>query len=604
MDGSPNSTPSFGKHVGKIFLGKSGTLRLTGRLLRQSVAGELSRILLGLLFLLMASGATLLQPWPLKFILDNVVGTHPPMELLGRISEAFARFFGLTENPKYSLLLLICVAVLAIEGMIGIFKVSSNYMLVSAGERMVFKFRCRLFNHLQRLSLAYHKSTPTGDSMYRVTSDTNSVAMILNDGLIPAVTAMLTLMGIAYVMLTRDLVLTFAALSVGLPLVLMIRGLDGIMSKRSLDVHKRESDINVQVQETLSSIDEVQAFTREQYEGERFRHRANASMKANLKFNMVEAGSQAGVDLLLAAGIAMVVWIATSRVLEGHLTAGDVVLMVSYVWMLYEPLETIAYTAANIQGATAGARRVYEILDTLPDVADDEKAVDLIGNVDGKIVIKDVSFRYKEGQTVLSNINLDIPAGTAVIITGHSGAGKTTLISLILRFYDPTSGSVSLDGHDIRTFTLESVRRNIALVPQEPILLDASVRENIAYGKPEATMDEIISAARAAVAHEFIGALPEQYETRIGAKGNHLSKGQKQRIAIARAILKDAAILIFDEPTSSLDSDAEDLLIRTLEGLIKGRTTIIVSHKISIFHVADMVIEIKDGKLVEPTCLV
>jgi ABC-type multidrug transport system fused ATPase/permease subunit len=549
--------------------------------------------------LLAASGVSLLHPWPIKYILDSVVDGQAPPDILLRLAGTVGRWTGIASSPKFSLLLVLCLGILLIEALIGVLKVFSTYLLFSAGLRMVFKLRCLVFQHYQRLSLAFHNQASVGDSVYRITSDTGCVQQIFNNGIVPAAMASVTLCGIAYVMLTRDAALAGAALAVGIPLMFLVRGFDRSMTERSLRVNEKESDIHTRIQQTLVGIRTVKAFSREDHESARFRQHARASLHAGMSFKLIESGSQAAVDILLAAGVAAVVWIAGSRVLQGRLTPGDLVLLVSYLWMLYEPLETIAFTAANVQAAAAGARRVRGVLDTLPDIVELRGAVDLPAAVRGHIAFERVSFRYGEGKPVLSAADLDIPAGATVGVVGPSGAGKTTLASLILRFYDPDKGRITLDGCDLRSLTLASLRRNVAWVHQDPVLFDASIEENISYGKPGATKDEIRSAALAAGAHGFIETLPRKYDTRVGMQGGMLSGGQRQRIAIARAFLKDAPVLVLDEPTSSLDVEAEDSLLATLGHLMRGRTTIIISHRPSTLRLADRIVAISENRIVE-----
>ena len=574
-----------------------GTLRLMGRLLRMCAQGEIPQIGLGLLVSLGTAGAALLQPWPLKMVIDSVVGNQPLPAPLADLAGIITVHTAL--SPKVALLIILCLGVLVLQSLLGVLEVLSTYLLVAVGLRMVFKLRCALFAHMQRLSLSFHDATAVGDSLYRVTWDTYSVQEFFNSGIIPALTAIFTLGGIAFVMIAIDWKVTLAALMIGVPLMLFIRRMDKPMTEFSLRVHERESDISTRVQETLTGIRAVQAYGREEFEGSRFRQHAKASMRANLRLTVLESGSQAVIDLLLAAGTAAVIGVTAAEALAGQLTVGDVVLLVAYVAMLYQPLQTLASTAVVVQSAAAGAQRVFALLDAAPDVADAEHAVELQGRASGHIAFEHVSFSYREELLTLRDVCLDIPAGATVALVGPSGAGKTTLASLLIRFYDPKAGRITLDGADLRSLTLQSLRRNIALVLQEAILFSASIRENIAYARPGVTLEEIKAAARAAGAHEFIMALPQGYETEIGERGVTLSGGQRQRLSIARAFLKDAPILILDEPTSALDAETEANLLEALERLKKGRTTLIIAHRLSTIRSADQVVVLQDGMVVE-----
>ena len=575
-----------------------GSLRILARLFGNYMVGEWRRVALGFFLLLAASGTALLQPWPLKMILDGVVGDAPTHPWVAAATSTVGGWIGRPSEPKV-LLLFLCGCLLLIHAISGALKVLHTYVLVSAGLRMKFRLRCDMFHHLQRLSLAFHNKASAGDSLYRVTSDTDSVHIAFNHGIVPAIGAMITLLGIACIMLMQDSMVAVAAILMGVPLVLLISAFDRLMTERAERVNDRESEVTSSVQETLDGITAVQAFCREDFENARFRRRAGDSLRADLKLNMLQTGSQSLIDLVLAGGIAVIVWIASMRVLQGRMTAGDVVLVISYIWMLYEPLQEVSYTVAYVQMAAGGARRAFDLLDTSPDISDIPGAVVLPGRPAGRIVFEEVSFRYSAGRPVLHGVNLEIPAGSSLALVGSSGAGKTTLAGLVMRFHDPTSGRVALDGRDLRTITLVSLRRSVSLVSQDPILFDASIRENIAYGRPEASLEEIRLAAAQAGAHEFIEALPGKYDTRIGRRGMTLSGGQRQRIAIARAFLKDAPVLVLDEPTSALDSENEILFLETLGRLAKGRTTLVIAHRLSMARWADRIVVLKGGRIAE-----
>ena len=576
-----------------------GTWHTASYLFRHTTTGEWPWILAGVLVLLASSAIALLQPWPLKLVVDTILGSQAPPTALSDLHILLSQHFPWPTDAKMGLLLLLCICILVIQLLMGTLMVLSTFILVAVGLRMVFRLRCRLFDHLQRLSLAFHDTTAVGDSLYRMTWDTYCVQSLFNSGVIPALTASFTLLGIASIMFVLDWLLTIVALSIGIPLVILIRKLDRPMKDRTLRAAERESNISTRVQETLSSIRAVQAFGREGAESQRFSSQANASLLAKLRLTVLQAWSQAMVGLLLAGGTAAVVWIAGQRVLQGMLTVGDVVLLVSYLAMLYQPLQTLALTAATVQGAAASARRVFSILDAVPEVRDHSGAVPLPARTPGPIVFDHVTFAYDKGKQVLKDICLEITPGQTVALVGPSGAGKTTIANLFMRFYDPTEGRIRLNDVDLRGLTLKSLRQNMALVLQEPVLFSSTIRENIAYGSPEATNERIEAAARDAGAHDFIQALPQGYETQIGERGVTLSGGQRQRLSIARAFLKDAPILILDEPTSSLDSETEQQVLEALKRLMKDRTTLIIAHRLSTVRHADQIVVVQDGKIAE-----
>jgi ATP-binding cassette subfamily B protein/subfamily B ATP-binding cassette protein MsbA len=562
------------------------TLRAGLRLLGIALRGEGTRVAAGLALLVGSTVAALLQPWPLKLVIDSVLGGDPPPAVLALPS-------------RTALLGVLVVAMVVLQILVGALAMLGTNLVVRAALRMVFRLRCTVFEHLQKLSLAFHDTTRVGDSLYRVAWDTYAVQTLLNNAIVPATTATLTLVGIAVVMALRDWRVTVAALAIAIPLIMLIRRLDRPMTRYSLRVHERESDVSSRVQETLTAIRAVQAFAREPLERERFERQAAASLHANLHLTLLQTGSQMVVSLLMAIGTAAVIWLAGRRALEGALTPGDVVLLAAYLVMLYKPLETLAYTAVAVQGAAAGARRVLALLDIRPDVTDAPDAAPLPGRAAGRLAFEHVTFAYGTGEPALRDVSLDVAPGEVVAIVGASGAGKSTLASLVVRFYDPRAGRITLDGHDLRTLTLRSLRESVALVLQDSIVFGASLRENIAYGRPDATAEDVERAARAANAHAFIAALPEGYDTVVGERGVTLSGGQRQRVSIARAFVKDAPVLILDEPTSALDAENERAILDALTRLMRGRTTLIIAHRLSTVRHADRIVVLQDGAVAE-----
>ena len=582
----------------KVPAPRPGAFRTAARLLRLCMGGEVRTAIAGLLLMLSGSVLALLQPWPLKFIMNVVATKSSPLAFLVATQRFVAHLIPIGEN-KMGLIGLLCLALLLISLGSAAISVVSTWLLISSGLRMVFKLRCRVFEHIQRLPLSFHDATTVGDSLYRITWDTYSVQSLFNEGLVPGISSVVTLVGIAVVMVGQDWSIAVVALIIGCLLLLLVRRLEKPTTELSTRVHENESRVSTRVEQTLGGIRAVQAFGREAHESTRFANQARESLKANLRLTILQTASQSGVAVLFACGTAAVIWMTARRVIAGELSPGDIVLMVGYTALLFKPLETLSYTASSIQGSVAGAHRVFEILDKKSSISDSPTAAELKNPVRGKIEFDHVSFGYQPEQSVLRDVCLTIPAGSSVAMVGPSGAGKTTLAGLILRFYDPVKGRILLDGCDLREITLESLRRQIAMVPQEPVLFDVSIQENIAYSRPNATEQDVHAAARAAGAWDFIQALPKGFDTPIGERGVMLSGGQRQRLSLARAFLKDARIIVLDEPTTGLDAQTEADLLATLKRLMAGRTTIIIAHHLHTVRHVDQIIVLQGGELIQ-----
>ena len=582
----------------KVPAPRPGAFRTAARLLRLCMGGEVRTAIAGLLLMLSGSVLALLQPWPLKFIMNVVATKSSPPAFLVATQRFVAHLIPIGEN-KMGLIGLLCLALLLISLGSAAISVVSTWLLISSGLRMVFKLRCRVFEHIQRLPLSFHDATTVGDSLYRITWDTYSVQSLFNEGLVPGISSVVTLVGIAVVMVGQDWSIAVVALIIGCLLLLLVRRLEKPTTELSTRVHENESRVSTRVEQTLGGIRAVQAFGREAHESTRFANQARESLKANLRLTILQTASQSGVAVLFACGTAAVIWMTARRVIAGELSPGDIVLMVGYTALLFKPLETLSYTASSIQGSVAGAHRVFEILDKKSSISDSPTAAELKNPVRGKIEFDHVSFGYRPEQSVLRDVRLTIPAGSSVAMVGPSGAGKTTLAGLILRFYDPVKGRILLDGCDLREITLESLRRQIAMVPQEPVLFDVSIQENIAYSRPNATEQDVHAAARAAGAWDFIQALPKGFDTPIGERGVMLSGGQRQRLSLARAFLKYARIIVLDEPTTGLDAQTEADLLATLKRLMAGRTTIIIAHHLHTVRHVDQIIVLQGGELIQ-----
>jgi ATP-binding cassette subfamily B protein/subfamily B ATP-binding cassette protein MsbA len=537
---------------------------------------------LGLILSLAAIGLSLLKPWPFKIIVDDILGRNPN-----------ARF---GNSP--TLIPLLCLALVAIQLVWGLLNLASNYLFVKIGLQALLKLRTDLYAYLQSLSLKYHDARRSSDSSFRVAYDSQSIQTIYNKGFTNIFGSVIMLIGTFCVMLRIDWQLTLLSLGIVPAIVAAIYFFAHRIRRDSTTIQEQESALLAQAQEGLSSVRMVHAFGREEWEVRQFHLQAQQSLHANLRLTLTNVNSALVISTLMVLGTAAMYYLGTLHVLAGTLSLGSLLVFSAYLLMLYQPLESLTYTAWAMEGATAGARRCFEVLDRADDVVDAPDAKQISGAT-GAIGFENVSFSYGSAQPVLAGVDLSISPNQIVAIVGGTGAGKSTLLSLVPRFYDPTSGRVTLDGSDLRGLTKKSLRAQIAIVLQDTVLFSTSVRENIAYGRPDATDDEIREAARRAQADEFINRLPGGYDSPVGERGGHLSVGQRQRIGIARAFLKDAPILLLDEPTSALDPTTEAAIMDTIKELMRGRTTLIVTHRLATIHNVDQIVVLEHGRIVE-----
>ena len=434
--------------------------------------------------------------------------------------------------------------------------------------------------------------------MYRITADTMGIQTLTMNGLFAILSASVLLGGMLIVMFWVDWYLTLLALAVCPALFCAIALLNKKMSLAATEAHQKGSTVYSVVQRTLSGMRVIQAFTKEEDEGRRFLQASTESLAAELRLYNLQNFYYAVVNLTIAAGTAAILWVGTRHVLAGDLSVGEMIVFTSYLASLYGPINSIFQTYGLVQSAKAGVRRAFEILESEERLPDGSRVFQPLGPR-GQISFEDVSFGYDASQPVLKKINLHVAAGKKIAIVGPTGAGKSTLVSLLPRFYDPQSGRVKIDGVDIREFELKSLRQKIAMILQPPLVFPLTIRENIAYGRPDASMEEIVSAAQVAQVHAFVEQLPQKYETVVSEQGSSLSEGQKLRLTIARGILLNAPILILDEPTSSVDSETEALIMDGLEQLMAGRTTFIIAHRLSTVRQADLILVLRDGHIVE-----
>jgi ATP-binding cassette, subfamily B, bacterial len=539
------------------------------------------RTILGLLLSLVGIGLNLLKPWPFKIIVDDFLRPTPAAQGDWR-----------TWVP------LLCLALVVIQFVWGIMNWITNYLFVKIGLQALLKLRTDLYSHLQRLSLKFHDARRSADSSFRVAYDSQSIQTIYNKGFTNIFASAIALIGTFIVMLRLDWVLTLLSLAIVPLIVAAIYFFARRIRRESTSIQEHESAVLAQAQEGLSSIRMVHAFGREDFEVMQFHQQAQQSLQANLRLTLTNVNSALVISTLMVIGTAAMYYVGTLHVLAGTLSLGSLLVFSAYLLMLYQPLESLTYTTWAMEGATAGAKRCFEVLDRQDDVRDSPNAVD-ISSAKGAIGFDSVNFGYAESRSVLHDINLSIAPNQIVGLVGGTGAGKSTLISLVPRFYDPTTGFVMLDGRDVRKITKKSLRAQIAIVLQDTLLFSTTVRENIAYGRPDATEEEIIEGARRAQADEFIQQMPQGYNSLVGERGGHLSVGQRQRIGIARAFLKNAPILLLDEPTSALDPATEAAIMETIKELMRGRTTLIATHRLATIHNLDEIIVLDHGRIIE-----
>jgi len=577
-----------------------------------------------------ATGLNLLKPWPLKYVVDGVLSSPQGGIVLPFLS-------GTWSFP--AALALTCGALIGIHLLWGAVNLAQTYALIEIGLKALLRVRTELYAYLQSLPLRFHDARRSTDSSFRVAYDAQAIQTYFNRGFATILGSVLTLVGTFVVMFRMSPKLAFLSLAV-VPFLMMAiarfagrirrettalqaqesdvlaRANEGLSSIRvvhafgreshEVDLFRREttalqaqeSDVLARANEGLSSIRVVHAFGRESHEVDLFRREARESLEANLRLSMTNVASTLVVGTLLAAGTAALLYAGAGEVAAGRMTLGDLLVFLAYLGMLYAPLEQLSYTAWSMEGAAGAAQRVFEVLDTPDEVPDPAKPEKLPAGA-GAIEFRGVGFRYPRGDEVLHGLNFTIAPGESVAIVGGTGAGKTTLMSLLPRFYDPSEGSIRFHGIELRQLAKKDLRSRQALVLQETVLLNGSIRENIAYGRPGASFREIQKAAEEAQADGFIRQLPQGYDTQVGERGVMVSGGQRQRIGIARAFLRDAPILLLDEPTSALDAATEKELLDVLGKLMSRPTTLLVTHRLHAAHRADRILVLEQGRLVE-----
>lgn len=545
---------------------------------------------LGVLITLLSVGAGLLAPWPLKILFDSVLGNHPLPSFLARPLD----WLGVS---RFGLLIVAVLAGLLVTLLDSAFTVLNSYVSTKLEQSMILDFRGDLFQHAQRLSLAFHDKKRAGGLIYAINFQADAAAGLVM-ALQPLAQSALTLVGMFWVLMFIDRQLALLSLIVVPFLYYSVGYYIKHIQTRLMEVKNMEGETISIIHEAISMMRVIVAFGREGHEYRRFRTLGERAVGARVKLTVRQTLFSLAVNLTTAAGTALVLGFGAYFALQGRLTGGDLLVVMAYIAAVYQPLESISYTLGSLQDQIVSLRIAFNLLDTKPEIKDAPDAL-TIERAQGHVKFEGVNFSYGGRTGTLKNISFEAQPGEVIGIVGQTGAGKSTLVSLLPRFYDPKEGRILLDGHDIQQLTLSSLRAQISIVLQDPLLFSGTIADNIRYGNLEASMEEIIEAAKAANAHDFIMRLPEQYETQLGERGVQISGGERQRVSIARAFLKDAPILILDEPTSAIDSKTEAVILEALERLMEGRTTFMIAHRLSTIRNADRILALAHGELVE-----
>ncbi len=518
---------------------------------------------------------TLVDPLVIKVLIDNVI-----------------------VERNIGLLNVVMLALLGVYVIRSLFTIITAYLFNFVGQRILFDIRNQLFQHLERLHMGFYHRTKVGEVVSRVNSDVESLQGIVTTTFVSLITDLLTVIAILAVVLFLDWKLTLVSLSIFPIFAVSIAYFGRRIRRKSREVREKVADILHFFQETISGMKLVQSFVGEKYEARRHLRKGKELINLRINLGMFGALANSSAGFFVALGPALVLWYGGYRAMEGALTIGGLVAFYTFIGKLFNPVFRLAQLNVTVQTALASIDRIFEFLDIEPEIRDAPEAVSL-ADVNGEVSFRNVGFSYKPGEPILHDVSFDVRKGQDVAIVGPSGVGKTTIINLVCRFYDPTSGFITLDGRDIRDIKVTHLRRQIGIVSQETFLFNTSIGDNLRYGNRRATDDEISEATRKARIHDFIESLPEGYGTLVGDRGVRLSGGERQRIAIARAILKDPKILILDEATSSLDSQSEKMIQRALEPLMRDRTTITIAHRLSTVVNADTILVLNDGRIIE-----
>ncbi|MEK0450076.1 MAG: ABC-type multidrug transport system, ATPase and permease component [Verrucomicrobiota bacterium] len=546
-----------------------------------------------MLLTLVSNAFNLLRPWPLAYIVDKLLPAATTAG--GRNLDFLGVDLGGWSIP--TILAAVCALMVVFHLLAGGIGYLVSVLTLRVGLQALLRLRTELYAYLHSLPLKFHDERRSADSSFRVAYDSQSIQAVYSKWFF-VFQSTIGLVATFCTMLVFDWQIALLSLLVIPFMIGAIYWYAKRIRDQSTVIAEKESAVLTVAQEGLSSVKIVQAFGREDHEVAQFQSSAKQSLEANLKLNATSMRSALIVGTLVAAGSAAMFYVGARHVMDGKLTVGQIWYLSTLLLMLYQPLEALTHVAWGLQGAAAGTQRCFEVLDRENDVPESPNAVELPA-VKGEVTLENVAFGYDDKRLVFRDVNVHLAPGQTVAFVGGTGAGKSTMLSLVPRFYDPVKGRVLVDGHDLRTVTKRSLRAQISIVLQDTLLFSTTIRENIAYGRPDATEEEIIEAAKRAQAHDFIMAMPGGYAAQVGERGGHLSVGQRQRIGIARAFLKNAPILILDEPTSALDPQTEAAIMTTLEELMRGRTTLIITHRLATIHTVDHIVVLGNGTVVE-----
>ncbi|MGE0128824.1 MAG: ABC transporter ATP-binding protein [Blastocatellales bacterium] len=533
----------------------------------------------------------LLAPWPLKVIFDYILLDKP-------LPASLAWLGGLMAQGKPFAVVIISLSIVLIAGGRSLFDYFQHYQTSRVGYQMVHILRRELFSHLQGLSLYFHNRARSGELLNRVTTETDVLKDTFAESVMMAASQLLTVVGMFVIMFLLNWKLSLVALATFPVLFYSLARIYRRLKVTARKQREHEGRIAARLSEVLTSVPLVKAYGRERYEQERFDTESERTLEQGIEAERMAAGAMRALELIKAAGLWMTVLAGALLALRNEMTPGDVLIFTAYLTDMYKPLRNLAKLSTRYSRAVVSVRRIQEIFETEPEARDDVSAIKA-PRLAGEIVFDRVSFDYGAGKKALDDVSFAIAPGQRVALVGPSGSGKSTIASLLLRFYDAKSGEIRVDGADIRRYSRESLRGEIGIVLQDSVLFGASIRENIAYGKPEASMKEIEEAARQAHAHDFISALSDGYDTIIGERGATLSGGQRQRICLARAIIKRPSVLILDEPTSAVDAESESFIHDALERLQRGKTTLVIAHHLTALEKFDLILVLKNSRLIE-----